>query len=200
MQSRALESFRRLFSGSWYPAAVPWVVGAAAVFTSLVSAPDLVGFLGAGLAVVAVAIAVIDWRHLIIPDALNATGLVLAFIHAAARNPDAAQWAIAMAAVRGVALVLVFLTLRSGYQSLRGRQGLGWGDVKLAGVAGAWLDWLTIPIALQLAALTAIAAYLLRQIVLGRPISQTSRLPFGFFFAPAIWICWLLEIRWLAPF
>jgi leader peptidase (prepilin peptidase)/N-methyltransferase len=200
MRSHTIESFRRLLSGASWPKAIPWIAGAAAALASFVSAPGLVGFLGAGLAVVAVTIAVIDWRHFIIPDWLNATGLVLAFIHAAARDPDAVLSAVALAAVRGVALALVFVALRSGYRSLRGRQGLGWGDVKLAGVAGAWLDWLTIPIALQLAALAGLAGYLLRQTALGRPISQTSRLPFGFFFAPAIWFCWLLEIRWLGPF
>ena len=35
-----------------------------------------------------------------------------------------------------------FFALRYGYARLRGRQGLGLGDVKLAFVAGAWLDWL----------------------------------------------------------
>jgi len=199
MRSRTFESFRRVLGGSKHQPVIPWIVGAAAVLASLVSAPDLVGVLGASLAVVAVTIAVTDWRYLIIPDGLNATGLVLAFIHAAVRNPEAVLSAIALATIRGATLALVFLMLRSGYQSLRGKQGLGWGDVKLAGVAGVWLDWLTIPIALQVAALTALASYLGRQIVLGHPISPTIRLPFGFFFAPAIWICWLLEIRWLAP-
>jgi hypothetical protein len=38
------------------------------------------------------------------------------------------------------------------------------------------------------------------QLALGRPISATSRLPFGLFFAPSIWICWLMEAIFLAQF
>jgi len=78
---------------------------------------------------------------------------------------------------------------------MRGRPGLGLGDVKLAGVAGAWLDWLVIPIAIELAAFSALTAYLLQHIVLARSISPTKRLPFGTFFAPAIWVSWLFEAR-----
>jgi leader peptidase (prepilin peptidase)/N-methyltransferase len=81
---------------------------------------------------------------------------------------------------------------------LRGRQGLGLGDVKLAFVAGAWLDWTVIPIAIQLAAFAALSAYIVRQLAFGRSISATGRMPFGLFFAPAIWICWLLS--WLGAF
>jgi leader peptidase (prepilin peptidase)/N-methyltransferase len=79
-------------------------------------------------------------------------------------------------------------------------QGLGLGDVKLAFVAGAWLDWLTIPLAIQLAAFAALSAFLVRQLVSGQSMSATNRMPFGLFLAPAIWICWLLEVRWLDGF
>jgi leader peptidase (prepilin peptidase) / N-methyltransferase len=60
------------------------------------------------------------------------------------------------------------------------------GDVKLAGVAGAWLDWPTVPIAIETAALTALAAYTIRRYASASAFPPTSRLPFRFFFAPAI--------------
>ena len=104
------------------------------------------------------------------------------------------------AMIRGAALAVMFYGLRVGYARFRGRQGLGLGDVKLAAVGGAWLDWVMVPIALQLAVLGALSGYLLHQVTRGSSISATSRLPFGFFFAPAIWICWFLEIRWLEQF
>jgi len=63
------------------------------------------------------------------------------------------------------------------------------GDVKLAGVAGAWLDWLTIPIAVEIAAVAALAAYVMR----GRSVDPMTRLPFGLFFAPGIWLGWLID-------
>ncbi|MGZ6244141.1 MAG: prepilin peptidase, partial [Candidatus Binataceae bacterium] len=74
------------------------------------------------------------------------------------------------------------------------------GDVKLAGVAGAWLGWLTIPIAVEIAALAALAAYGIRHYAAGRPFEAALKFPFGLFFAPAIWLGWLLDATLLAPF
>ena len=146
------------------------------------------------------AIAVIDFRSFTIPNSLNAVGLGLAFIHAAAQQPEAMLWAVAIAALRGIALALVFLAIRVVYARLRGRHGLGLGDVKLAGVAGAWLDLLIMPIALELAAFAALIGYLARQLFFRRSISAIHRVPFGFFFAPAIWFCWILQVTWSEPF
>src|SRR5690349_17567294 len=71
------------------PCVVGCMAAALAVVASLVSEPNLTGIVGAALAVVAVTIAVIDWRHFIIPDWLNCTGFGLALIHAALGDRDA---------------------------------------------------------------------------------------------------------------
>ena len=172
----------------------------ASVYVSVIYAPGAIGFFGAGLALVMLAIAIIDWRHFIIPDWLNVAGGLLALMHAIALDPETMLHGVAIAILRGTLLALIFLAIRSGYARLRGRQGLGLGDVKLAFVAGAWLDWTMIPIAIQLAAFAALSAYIVRQLAFGRSISATSRMPFGLFFAPAIWICWLLQVSWLGAF
>ena len=181
--------------------AIAGLVAAAAMAASLASAPGPIGLLGASLALVMLTIALVDWRSFIIPDGLNLVAFALALVHAAALVPEAMPWAmawaIAMAIVRGAMLALMFLAIRYGYARMRGRQGLGLGDVKLAFVAGAWLDWLVMPIAIELAALAALAVYVLRQRVLGHALSRTSRMPFGAFLAPAIWLGWMLETRWL---
>ena len=173
------------------------LVAAATMAASLASAPGPVGALGAGLALVMLTIAVVDWRRFFIPDGLNLAAAALGIIHAAALMPEAMPWAAAMAVVRGVTLALMFLAIRLGYARIRGRQGLGLGDVKLAFVVGAWLDWLIMPIAIELAAVAALAVYLWRQRVLGHALTRTSRMPFGAFLAPAIWLGWLLQTRWL---
>jgi leader peptidase (prepilin peptidase)/N-methyltransferase len=169
------------------------MTGAAGVFLSMANAPGTIGVLGATLMLVTMTIAIIDWGHFVIPDWLNATGFALAMVHAAAQEPEAVIEAVALAAIRGGAVMLVFLALRYVYARVRGRQGLGLGDVKLAAVAGAWLDWLVVPIAVELAAFAALSVYVLRRLVVRQPLSATHRLPFGLFFAPAIWMCWLLE-------
>jgi hypothetical protein len=32
-----------------------------------------------------------------------------------------------------------------------------------------------------------------------RPLRLAGRLPFGLFLAPAVWLCWLLEVRLIVP-
>lgn len=175
-------------------------LGAVAVYLSLVSAPGINGYLGAGLAVTMLAIAVIDRRTFIIPDWLNVAGGVLAIVQATVQEPLSIVNSVTLPALRGFSLALIFLALRYSYARIRGRQGLGLGDVKLAFVAGAWLEWPMIPIAIQLAAFGGLSAYLLWRRRPGESISATKRLPFGLFFAPAIWLCWLLEARWRGAF
>ena len=171
--------------------------GLCAVAASLIAVSGAPGFLGAGLAAVMFAIAAFDARHFIIPDELTVAALLLGFVHATAVATDGVAEGLTAAMLRGCVLALAFFVLRIVYHRLRGRQGIGLGDVKLAGVAGVWLDWPIIPIAIEIAALAALGTILVRHMWLHRPLSRTSRLPFGLFLAPAIWAGWLLETMML---
>ena len=151
------------------------------------------GWLGAGLAVVMLAIAVVDRERFVIPDSLNAAGLVLGIVHSVVFGQEDIGVALAAAVLRAAVLALAFFALRLAYARWRGRQGIGLGDVKLAAVAGSWLGWSIMPIAIELAALSALSVYVLRRYALRRPLRPASRLPFGLYFAPAIWIGWLLQ-------
>jgi leader peptidase (prepilin peptidase)/N-methyltransferase len=176
------------------------LAGAGAVAASIALVPGIAGWLGAGLALVMLAIAAIDARSFIIPDPLNATGLALGLLLAAAVGEGGVVSALGEAALRGGALALMFVALRTLYLRLRGRQGIGLGDVKLAAVAGVWLGWIAMPIAIEIAALSALAVYATRHFLLRRPVHATTRLPFGLFFAPAIWLGWLLQATVLQPY
>ena len=164
------------------------------VAASLWAAPGLPGWLGAGLALIVLAIAVIDARLFVIPDELTIAGLVLALVNAVLTAPFAIWEAVGIALLRGAVLALLFFALRAGYRRLRGREGIGLGDVKLAGVAGAWLSLIAIPIAVEIAALAAIAVFCVRHYAAGKPLDTALKFPFGLFFAPAIWIGWLLDV------
>ena len=174
-------------------------VAVAACVISVIVAPGLPGYLGAGLALIAIAIAAIDARWFIIPNELSAAGFALGLANAATYAPHAIWEAIGIALLRGVVLALLFLALRALYQRARGRDGIGLGDVKLAGVAGAWLGWTTLPIAIEIAALSAIAAFGVRPYRGQRAFDPALKFPFGLFLAPSIWIGWLIEVTWLAP-
>jgi leader peptidase (prepilin peptidase) / N-methyltransferase len=169
------------------------IAAIATAAASMIVVPGARGVAGAGLACLMIAIAAVDARRFIIPDELTVVALALGLVHAAIGRPDGIGGALAIAALRGGIMAAAFFGLWALYRHLRGREGIGLGDVKLAGVAGAWLDWQTIPVAVEIAALAALAVCLVRWLAFGRTISATTRLPFGLFLAPAIWIAWLGE-------
>jgi leader peptidase (prepilin peptidase)/N-methyltransferase len=170
-----------------------------AVAASIRAAVGLPGYLGAALALLMLAIAVIDARWFIIPDQLSVAGFAIGLINAAVIAPQEMWQAAGIAVARGAVLALLFYGLRTLYRRLRGRQGIGLGDVKLAAVAGAWLDWPTMPIAVEIAALAALGVIGIRYCASGRPLDTALKLPFGLFLAPSIWVCWLFEATLLAP-
>ncbi|WGJ13381.1 A24 family peptidase [Methylocapsa sp. D3K7] len=173
------------------------LIACGVVIASLVAEPGPSGLFGAALGLLMLAIAVADARAYIIPDRLTLAALLLAFAQTGVAGFETLPENMALAALRGVVLALGFLALRETYFRLRRRQGIGLGDVKLAAVAGAWLDWPLIPVAIEIAAVLALIAYITNQLVLRRPLRATAKLPFGVFFAPAIWFCWLLGALFL---
>ncbi len=155
------------------------VLGGLGVGLSLYVEPNLRGVFGGALALLMLAIAVSDLRHFIVPDALTGTAVLLGLI--AAGLFDDASWgqavwgqAVLLSLLRAAATALPFLALMLAYEWWRGRPGLGLGDVKLAAVAGVWLDWLTIVGAIEAAALSALAAYVVWRYLLRRPIARIS--------------------------
>jgi leader peptidase (prepilin peptidase) / N-methyltransferase len=174
-------------------------LGAGALLVSFAVAPGFEGALGGALGILMIGVASADARRFVVPNALSGGAFALGVLHAYAASPDSgaegALWAISRAALAAGLLLLV----RIAYRHLRGRDGLGLGDVKLAGAAGAWLSLSMLPIAIEMAAITALVAYALRQRRRFRLLRAASRVPFGAFFAPAIWLGWVLESG-LSPF
>ena len=166
-------------------------IGAGAVWASVAAAPGWSGAAGAVLAGLMLAIVVIDYRRMIIPDELNALAFIAGLVAAGVGTEVAPTVAISQALLRASLMFALFFAFRAGYRTLRGMEGMGLGDVKLAAVAGVWLDWGDLPIAVNIAALSALAAALYARLR-GKEFDPKARLPFGAFFAPAIWICWAL--------
>ncbi len=163
---------------------------ALALVVSVVVAPGLSGVLGGSLGVVMIAIAAIDARYFVIPNKLVLAAVVLGLLEASSFGVNRDVGGLLSSALRAVILAALFLGFRITYQHIRGREGLGLGDVKLAAAAGLWLNWMMAAIAIDIAALSALAAVLIGA-ARGRKISGQTKVPFGLFFAPAIWLAWL---------
>lgn len=186
-----------------WPASVwtkwPLAALAAGCVTSFAVAPGAVGVLGAALFALTLAVAIVDWRELIIPDWMNAAIFALGLAQAATWAEDGARGAaLTQALAHGMALGGVLLLVKLIYARARGREGLGLGDVKLAGAGGVWLGWSSLPVAIEIAALSALAVFLVAPRLAGRPAQWNERLPFGSFLAPAIWTTWLIQTLFAA--
>ena len=173
-------------------------LAALGVGISFAASPDLRGAFGSALALLMLAIAISDAREFIVPNAFTASAFALGVISAGLFGQGTAGEAALTCLLRAAATALPFLALMLLYEWWRGRRGLGMGDVKLAAVAGVWLDWFTIVGVIEAAALAALAAYGIWRFVLRRPIAATTPLPFGLFLAPAIWAGWIVETIFFA--
>jgi leader peptidase (prepilin peptidase) / N-methyltransferase len=134
-----------------------------------------------------------DVRSMRVPNIWNAIaaigGFVVVIIEASWLQVDllaAVGWAALSALICGG----VFFLLRELFFRLRGVEGLGFGDVKLAATGGVWLGWELFPVAVIVAALGAIL-WVAAAALLSRGWPRERKIPFVAFLAPAIWIAWL---------
>lgn len=122
-------------------------------------------------------IALIDWRHQIIPHTLTVAGIGLGLMAAPVSGPGLGAALLGLLVGGGVVLVL-----SEGYRLLRGQAGMGGGDVMLMGMVGAWLGpW---PALAVLAAGALFGTIFVLLSTAGRLDGQ-AKLPFGTFLAAA---------------
>ncbi|WP_342167178.1 A24 family peptidase [Methylobacterium sp. SD21] len=118
-------------------------------------------------------IAWIDWRRRIIPNGLNLALLAAGLGLAAWQDPEFVWLRVGEVAVA----FGLFWGVRALHARLRGRIGLGLGDVKFLAAATAWTGLTGLPFVLLVASLSALLV-----VVLAR-LDARTRLPFGPFLA-----------------
>ena len=170
--------------GAFYPAIELLALLIAA--WSLAVVPGWAAWATCALGWVLLSLAVIDWRHLMLPNSLTLplipAGIAVAWALAPERLADHVIGAIA-----GFAFVALIAVL---YRRLRGRHGIGLGDAKLFAAAGAWVGWQGLPSVLLLAAFAGLVGALVQARLAGR-LDPERELPFGLYLAGALWLVWL---------
>ncbi len=136
---------------------------------------------------VLLALAAIDWAHWILPDVLTLPLLLAGLAATAALAPADLADHLAAALAGGGGLALVALA----YRRLRGRDGLGYGDVKLLAAGGAWDGLASLPLVLAGA---AVAGLVLAVVLHGRRLGRGSAVPFGPPLCLAIWVAFLVRL------
>ncbi len=133
-----------------------------------------------------VALAFIDARHGVLPDAMNLPLIPMGLLAIGLLSPAQVPTHVIGAASGFLALTSVALI----YRRLSGKDGLGGGDVKLFAAAGAWLGWPALPGVLLSASLLALLVALARS-VLGYQLTAKDKIAFGPYLALALWCGWL---------
>ena len=154
---------------------------------SALSLPWPVAIASTMLGTLMIAGADIDARTFLLPNLITFGALFGGIV--AAPLLDATQsWGAAVQATARAGCVAGALALfRGGYGWIRKTEGLGLGDVKLAGAIGAWLPLEAIPLCFSIATGGALVTVLLARLS-GQTVMRTTRIPFGAFLCPALWI------------
>lgn len=159
----------------------------AIIIVSVLMLPWPAAVASAVLGALMIAGADVDARTLLLPDVVTWGAVGCGIIAAAALDPDDPWFAITAAIARAAGTALALASLQWCYARLRARDGLGFGDVKLAAAVGAWLPLQTIPLCFGLASGGALIAVMLARLR-GETVESTTKVPFGAFLCPALWL------------
>ncbi|MCG8693587.1 MAG: A24 family peptidase [Minwuiales bacterium] len=169
----------------WFYPAIELAALAAAVWAAAVTSGWLT-ILSVVIGWWLLALAVIDWRHFLLPDLLTLPLIPMGLGAVYFLGHQSVLDAI-LSTVIGLA---VFCAIAAAYRKLRGREGLGFGDAKLAAGAGAWLGWYGLPSMLLIASFTA----LVWALAAGRhqgTMDWQAKVSFGSFLCLGFWLTWL---------
>lgn len=179
--------------------AIAWSAGLAAL-TAWIALSDLRSFEIPDEANIALLIGGLAWAALEAPA--SSLPLTAAMVDGGGAGPSPAM-ALVLGAVDGLARSVIaagtLLAVRTFYRRVRRIEGLGLGDVKLAGAAAPWLAWPDLPSALFLAVLGALVVTLVASVVAQRKLDGAAWIPFGAFLAPAVWVVWALAVAGIPP-
>lgn len=132
-----------------------------------------------GACMLLLALAAIDLRTQLLPDALTLPLLWAGLLYQLIWQPSRLEDAL-LGAVIGYLLLWSFYQL---FRLLTGREGMGYGDFKLLAALGAWSGWQALPLTLTLSAGAGATVGILCQLAI--PRLRGAPLPFGPFLAAA---------------
>ncbi|MDE2385446.1 MAG: prepilin peptidase [Alphaproteobacteria bacterium] len=138
------------------------------------------------LALQLIAVCWFDWRSLRIPNALNATILLTGTATAAALFAAP----LGASLFKAACVWLSFFILAKAFENLRGRQGLGGGDIKFLAAASTWINLETLPWAVLIASLSALALIGAKAMVSGAA-TAAQRHAFGPHLSLGLFSTWL---------
>lgn len=152
----------------------------------------------AALTIILLTLAVIDLRTGYLPDPLQITLAVAGMAVVAIGSPVEISWQLALAGavVNGAS----FWALRWLVSRLKGREAMGFGDVKLVAAGGLWVGPLALPYIMAAAGILTLIGAAIAGLATGRPVWR-GEMPLGPGLAAGILACFiaaLMNTPWLA--
>ena len=154
---------------------------------AILNQPGWVIAVGLALCVLAAAIAIEDLARMLIPDEYTIAVALLAAALAWGLGGWPRLW---VSLVEAGILALSLLGFSLLYAKLRGRTGLGLGDVKLLSASALLVGIGGVGLQILFACVAAMLFVLMRSIRRKRPLRLASRIPFATFLAPALVLVW----------
>lgn len=124
-----------------------------------------------------VLLALVDIQTKLLPDALTLPMLWLGLV--IQLFPETRTVGLEFSVVGAIAGYLPLWVLALAYRLIRGRDGLGMGDLKLLAAMGAWSGPFVLPQVLLLAALLAIALFVIERVLHRSTAGIHEERPFG---------------------
>lgn len=157
------------------------LAAAAIGVAALTQAPGYAGWSLALFGWMLLPLALLDARYFWLPNILVGALALGGLLFGAPLLDTALVSRMAGAAFGGLTLLL----LAEAFKRLRGREGMGGGDPKLAAAIGCWLGWMPLPVMFLLASASGIVWGLMQK----KDVPITDRhIPFGAFMAAAAWL------------
>lgn len=125
------------------------------------------------------ALAVIDWRTMLLPDVLTLPLLWGGLLYQLTSHSERLAESV-IGAMAGYGIAWGFYWL---FRLATGREGLGRGDFKLLAALGAWCGWQSLPLILVLSATTGAVVGIMLQLLI--PRLRGAPMPFGPFLSAA---------------
>lgn len=158
------------------------LAAAAIAVVSLLLLPGVAGWCLALFGLLMLPLALLDARHFWLPDPLVGVLAIVGLLLGGPLLGTTLTDRLAGAIAAGLSLAV----LAFAFRRLRGRDGMGAGDPKLAAALGAWLGWMALPLLFLLASGGGLI-WALATAKKNVPISD-RHIPFGTFLAGAAWL------------
>jgi leader peptidase (prepilin peptidase) / N-methyltransferase len=129
-----------------------------------------------------------DFSRLIIPNWIN--GLLLLFGLFFSARTGFSLFVFASFGAAGVALL--FYCLACFYERVRGRSGLGMGDIKLIATTSVWVGIVGLPWVLLIASNAALVHAVVQNAMKGN-VQGATRIPFGPYIALGLFLVWYFQ-------